>query len=285
MGIMYGKDSSNNRRVMTWVPPYALSACMDRLAVPIGIAGMKDGLTHLGLQFWTPTKTGGVALVTKYNKINDSKISEFRNWGHAHNIRVMLCIYNGVSGSDWELASAAFDTHREDFINALVKETLRLKLDGVDVDLEGLGSFDSSKETFVRFIKDLSGRLHQHGKQLTLDSFAYKWNAPNRNWWPELLPFVDGLTVMGYTETGVYASDWKAYDSLKAAAGKHAAKLLIGMPSDTATWLGTSVRKHLNWVVKDSTVGLAIWDAQLKDPIWRTKAIWEDVSKIRKGNE
>ena len=37
---------------MTWVPPYAVSQCQARLTEPFGSRGMKDALTHLGLQFW-----------------------------------------------------------------------------------------------------------------------------------------------------------------------------------------------------------------------------------------
>ena len=51
---------------MTWVPPYAVSACQQRLNESFDGAGMKDGLTHLGLQFWNPTATGGVELVTRF---------------------------------------------------------------------------------------------------------------------------------------------------------------------------------------------------------------------------
>jgi ABC-type antimicrobial peptide transport system permease subunit len=34
---------------------------------------------------------------------------------------------------------------------------------------------------------------------------------------------------------------------------------------------------------KDKSVGLAIWDAQLKDSKWRTKEIWQTISRIRHG--
>src|SRR6058998_3241089 len=44
------------RPVMTWVPPYAVSQCKARLTESFGGRGMKDALTHLGLQFWKPTK-------------------------------------------------------------------------------------------------------------------------------------------------------------------------------------------------------------------------------------
>jgi hypothetical protein len=166
---------------------------------------------------------------------------------------------------------------------ALVAETERLALDGVDVDLEGNGSLDSSKDAFVQFVRELSGHLHAAGKQITVDSFSYQWNAPNQTWWTELLPLVNGLTTMGYNEIGANASDWRSYAAQKAAAGAHASKLLIGMPGDKAQWQGTEAAEHLAWVARDQAVGLAIWDAQLEAPAWRTQSVWESIAKIRAG--
>ena len=61
-------------RVMTWVPPYATSKCLDRLNESFGGVGMKNGLTHLGLQFWRPSEKGKIQLVDDFNQIDDSTI-------------------------------------------------------------------------------------------------------------------------------------------------------------------------------------------------------------------
>ena len=275
-------ESVKTRRVMTWVPPYAIDASRSRLSESFDGIGMKDGITHLGLQFWNPTQEGGIEFVTRFSEVNDSMVSGFREWGHAHGVRVMLCVYNGTSsGWDWDLARSAFDTHRTAFVEAIVRETLRLKLDGVDVDLEGKGDLDSSRNAFVRFIKELSARLRVESKELSVDTFAYKWHAPRQSWWPELLPHIDGLNVMGYSETGATAAGWRSYDSLKAAAGIHGSKLLIGMPSNAARWQEAPHTKHLHWVIENESAGLAIWDARLPDPKWRTKETWLAITKIR----
>jgi hypothetical protein len=277
-----GEQSAKARRVMTWVPPYAIGDSKARLGESFDGLGIKDGITHLGLQFWNPSKEGGIELVTRFKEVNDSRVSELRKWGHAHGVRVMLCVYNGTSsGWDWDLARSAFDIHREDFVDALVTETLRLKLDGVDIDLEGKGDLDASKDAFVRFIKELSARLRAEGKELSVDTFAYKWHAPRQSWWPDILPHVDGLNVMGYAETGASADDWRSYAALKKAAGSYSSRLLIGMPGNAAQWQATSVADHLGWVADDDSVGLAIWDARLEDPVWRTRNTWLEIKRIR----
>ena len=98
-----------------------------------------------------------------------------------------------------------------------------------------------------------------------------------------ILPHIDALHVMGYSETGSKSAGWRSYDFLKAAAGKYSSKLLIGVPTHTANWENKSVQEHLDWVAKDKSVGLAIWDAQLKDPKWRTREVWKTISRIRHG--
>ena len=269
---------------MTWVPPYATSKCLDRLNESFEGVGMKNGLTHLGLQFWRPSEKGQIKLVDDFKPIDDTTIIKFRKWGKTHNVRVLLCVYNGYKGGwNWDLAKTAFDENRNQFITTLVSEIVRLQLDGVDIDFEGKGNRDDDKKAFIEFIKELSSALKAKGKELTVDSFAYKWNAPNQGWWKMMLPYIDALHVMGYLETGSKSAGWRSYDFLRAASGNFSSKLLIGVPSHSAHWEKKSVQEHLKWFAKDKSVGLAIWDAQLKDPKWRTKEIWQTILGIRHG--
>ncbi len=269
------------RLVMTWIPPYGVTKASARLNESFDGVGMKDGLTHLALQFWAPTKNGGVERVGKHDEISDATITELRDWCHAHGVRAMLCVYNGVKSWDWPLARAAFAEHPKDFAGALVAEAERLGLDGVDVDLEGNGSLDADKDAFVQFMRDLSARLHAKGKRLTVDSFAYIWHAPNQGWWKDLLPLVDGLTSMGYEELGAHAAEWRAYSAQQTAAGANAGKLLIGMPAHKDRWQGDPAPEHLRWVRDEGKVGVAIWDAQLDAAAWRTRDIWTILQQIR----
>lgn len=271
---------------MTWVPPYATSKCLDRLNESFGGVGMKNGLTHLGLQFWRPSEKGKIKLVGDFKPIDDATIIQFRKWGKTNNVRLLLCVYNGYkNGWNWDLAKNAFCVYRKQFIATLVSETVRLQLDGVDIDFEGKGNRDRDKKAFIDFIKELSIALKAKGKELTVDSFAYKWNAPNQGWWKMMLPHIDALHVMGYSETGSNSAGWRSYHYIKNAAGNYSSNLLIGVPSHKSSWEMSSVQRHLEWIAKDSSVGLAIWDAQLKDSKWRTKEIWQMITSISQGAE
>ena len=266
--------------VMTWVPPYAIGKCKARLNESFDGITMADGLTHLGLQFWTPTQTGGVAYAGKNDGPSDAVVSELVQWGHAHGVRVLLCVYNGSHGWDWNLARSAFGSHRDEFVEALVNEANRLHLDGVDIDLEGDGSFEKDKGPFLDFMRPLSAKLHAQGKHLTVDSFSHIWNAPNAQWWPELLPLVDGLTTMGYEEIGAKAPEWKSYAAQKATAGEYAARFMFGMPAHKDSWHGNTAMEQLKWVVDDGGTGVSMWDAQLNGA-WSKNEIWKSLGQIR----
>jgi hypothetical protein len=270
------------RPVMSWVPPYAVSKSKGRLNESFGGVGMKDALTHLGLQFWQPTRDGGLARAGRTNEVNDAVITELRDWGRTNGVRVLLCVYNAVGGKwDWPLARAGFAEHPDKFINALTAEVNRLQLDGVDIDLEGNGSFDADKDAFIAFMRNLSTQLHAKGKHLTVDTFSYKWNAPNQTWWKELLPQVDALTTMGYEEIGANAPEWRGYAFQKAAAGEHPAKLMIGLPSGRNEWRGNSVMEQLQWLKADGQVGMSFWDAQVKAEEWQKAEVWKTLGEIR----
>jgi len=269
------------RRVMTWVPPYAIDKGMQRLQQTFRGADPATALTDVALQFWKPTSEGGLTRESLYGTITDAQITQFVTWGHANGVRVILCVYNGGSTWDWALAKNAFATHESSFITAIMTEAGNLGLDGVDIDFEGDADYDADEGAYEQFASDLATQLHAASKVLTVDSFADIWNAPSQNWWPNLLPLVDGMTTMGYNEIGRNAKGWKRYSAQKTAAGDNAAKLMIGMPSDSASWKGNTALEQIGWVIKDGTVGISIWDAQFPSPAWRTHAIWTKLGTLR----
>jgi hypothetical protein len=274
---------ANRRLVMTWVPPYAVKKCQVRLSETYGGVGMGDALTHLALQFWIPTRDGGLGRAGRTNEATDAAIAALRDWGRTNGVRVLLCVFNGGKTWEWSLARAGFAERPDAFIDALLAEVKHHGLDGVDLDLEGKSEFQEDRETFVAFVRQLSDRLHREGYQLTMDSFAYTWNVPNHSWWPDLLPHVDGLTAMGYGQTGSDAPKWRAYSFQEAAAGEHAQKLMIGLPSHRDEWQGRALLEHLEWLKNNESVGVSFWDAQLRGADWRQPEVWHILRQIRDG--
>ena len=86
---------------------------------------------------------------------------------------------------------------------------------------------------------------------------------------------------MGYGRIGSKDTNWEGYAAQKAAAGKSANKLMIGLPSHLGEWRGSELAEHLEWLVTDGEVGVAFWDAQLRHASWRTPEVWNSFRTIR----
>ena len=261
--------------ITVWVPPYAVAQSQAQLKSP----GVREAITHLDLQFWEPKSDGSVQMV-KEPEVDSTVVNNLRDWAHLSGIRAMLCVFNGEAKWDWPLAKAAFGSQALTFVKGLVSEVDRYALDGIDIDLEGPAQYEGDKPAFLAFMSTLSKELRAKGKQLTVDSFCYVWNAPNQGWWNDLFPLVDGINCMGYEETGCAATEWRSYASLKKAAGANASKLLIGVPSNRAKWQGSSLQDQIDWIKVDGTMGLAIWDAQLPDIGWKSPHLLQSLLAI-----
>jgi hypothetical protein len=262
---------------IAWVPSYSISSCKTCLQKDFGGVGMKDGLTYLALQFYTPTSSGtGVS-----KGASDADVTWFCNWAHTNGVKVLLCVFNATNGWDWNLAKNAFANNKTAFINALVAEVNRLGMDGVDIDLEGPGAPTTDGVPYEAFCTDLKKALGT--KALTIETFAAQYNAPNWNWWPGLInnSKIDGIGCMGYDETG--ANGGITYASEK----QHCVdpnKFMMGMMGSSASWLGNTASQQIDWVLNNGGgMGVGIWDANLGSA-WQTAEIWNKMKTLKLRN-
>ena len=72
-------------------------------------------------------------------------------------------------------------------------------------------------------------------------------------------------------------------DSSKLPLEITSAKVLLGVSSNAAKWQGKPALEHLAWIKSDASVGLAIWDLQFKEPVWRSKGMWQVIGRIKRG--
>lgn len=292
--------------VLTWVPPYSIPQSYAMLNRDFGGIGMKDGLTRLALQFWRPTMAGKIEIDSRYGDISDDAIKKFGDWAKANKIALVLCIYNPPPSQgkpwEWSRAQAAFN-QPDAFIDSIVSEITRLgesgiEISGVDMDLESSTTAPrQDKAKYIAMMKALSLELKKHGKFLSVATYASKWNAPNIEYWPELTPFIDGISPMAYERMGYqvkcekmfnHGDDWCTYGAMLEAVGSFDKRLLtLGMPGNVQykqlaeSWLGKSVLEHLEGV-RILRAGVAIWDANLH-PSWQNAEVWKTLREIKHG--
>lgn len=303
----HAAGETNTPEVIGWVPPYALEASA------FGVnANPKIGkaLTHLGLQFWNPSADGtGVVLapVDKSGKqVEPDSVARFRDWAQARGIKVLLTVYNNsqvIGKWDWDLARRAFQDQRHVFVDALVAEMDKYKLDGIDVDLEGDSDHENDRAAYADFIKELSGVLHAKHKLLTVDTFHSPCaNAPNMSWWTDWAGKADAIHSMGYqdlyeesedsfTPSGkpicengahVFKYSWQLQYGLKS--GYRIDQIVLGMPTWIDKWgkqgKETDTVAHIK-SVQQLGGGIALWDMQLGAPGWKTDATWDAIIALR----
>lgn len=268
--------------VISWVPPYSVPACKNMVKKDFGGGvGMKDGLTFLALQWWV-TDGGNIKQWGNVAGANfDNDVKYFRDWGKANNVKVTLCIVNHVGGWNWNEARRSFVDNRPAFVKSILAEVERLGLDGVELDLEGPTSPSANDRLqYMNLVRELGAALIPLGKVVTVASYAAQYNAPNWDWWPELMKTAAAVTSMGYDDAGMNSpSGWKYPEQKKRANPPD--RLMIGMFGGSASWQGNSAMQHIDWVVADGQVGIGIWDAALGDGTWESAAVWQKLNKIR----
>ncbi len=294
-------------QVMTWVPAYGLAESMAAVESNSMIGA---GLTRLGLQLWNPSPDGRSIVLAPTNKdgkqVLPDDVVRFRDWAKAHNIKVLLTIYNNSQVSahwDWALARKAFADNRVAFSAALIKEMDKYALDGIDLDLEGEGDHDVDRVAYAKFVKELSKELKSKGKLLTIDSFHSPCgNAPNMRWWADWRGQVDAIHSMGYEDlyegsTTTFTADgkplceggafifkysWQVKYGLNA--GYKSEQIVMGMPTWLDSWgeggAGADPVSHVR-EAQALGVGIALWDLQLAGRQWRNANTWEAIFALR----
>jgi hypothetical protein len=270
---------SAKAQVITWVPPYHISESKQRLSAMYGNLGAGDGLSELALQFWV---TNGPAVNLG---ASEADVTWFHDWARQHGVKILLCVDNFV-GTDWNWGEAerSFKDNGPAFAASIVSEIAKRDFDGVDLDLEGIVAdavAAQDQAPYLQLTKTLAAALHPLGKVVTMDSFYAQYNAPNWNWWPDLLPVVDGITSMGYEKTGLATDPVSDYQKLTDHAMVSPQKLTLGVPSYQDNWLGNTVNEQLAWIIKQGQIGVGIWDASFSKPGWLTQDTWAQLKTIK----
>ncbi|MCC7195829.1 MAG: hypothetical protein IT356_09765 [Gemmatimonadaceae bacterium] len=305
------RPAARSAEVMSWVPPYQLDQSRQALLHRAGAITADQWLTRMGLQFWLPTEDGGVRYVTHEEPVSDSVVAWFTAWARERGVKALLTIYNHDGKKwNWDLARAAFKDNQDAFVRNLVAEMDRHGFDGIDLDLEGNGSWEQDRAVFAEFVRKLSAALKPRGKLLTVDSFHSPcFNAPNMAWWEDWKGQVDAIHSMGYgdlyegsTQTfspengpvcaggeSIFRFSWQV--NWGKAHGYDPAQLLLGFPGGRYEWgqggKGRTLADHLAEVAEHGA-GICIWDipstlGSPRDGRWGSEEAWAALKKFRNG--
>lgn len=307
--ILFFSLSTFGRNVMTWIPTYGTDECKALMNNSTTSEWLKNGLTHIGLQFWVPGDNGSVVFVTDYQYTYKAStisqdVTDFTTWGKANNVKVMLCVYNVRDADfDWTYAQKAFKDYPAETVTNIMSIVNNYNLDGVDIDFEGSGDFRSDKTAFTHFLDLLGTALHNAGKELSVDIFSTPcYNAPNPSWESAMAPYVDFMNIMGYADTyennntliqyctqtpsenNTYPLRYSYIENyLTVKQAVTSSKLNYGIPSDVESWGGQCAQENILDIMDVSNSGgIAIWDLQLEaNGIWKQQVTWDLISMFK----
>ncbi len=297
------------RKVMSWIPVYGIAKTKTYLNDPIKKDWFKNGLTHIGLQFWVPGDNGAVVFVTDYQFTSKAAtisqdVQDYVTWGNANNVKIMLCFHNiREYDFDWTYTKTVIDDYPYESVANIMTIINMYNLDGVDIDFEGLGSYAADKPNFVAFLDTLGKALHASGKELSVDMFSTPcYNFPNPSWGSDMAAHVDFMTNMGYSdlyesnttqfnwcpatpsEAGAYAFQFSYIeDYITNTQGVPSSKHHYGIPSWETEWGGKTFHQHLLDIIDISSAGgISIWDLQLSgNGLWLEEETWKIIEMFK----
>ncbi|MBN1412032.1 MAG: carbohydrate-binding protein [Spirochaetales bacterium] len=283
-------SGTSNYEILIWIAAYNLNTCMTNLESSYGGAwNPRNTLSMIGGQFFLVNTDGSLSM-----NISSSDMTRVKNYCSANGIKFFLTIFNYDTSWNWSRAVSAFANNRTAHVNNLVNIAQQYGADGIDIDYEGNLAGDPNRAEFNTFIRELAGRLHSIGKELSVDTFPYIWNQPNVNWWADWAGYVDQINSMGYGELYGGGTSYSAYNyqlTTVTSAGYRNDQVALGMPGWLASWgsggLGTSPLAHIQEVLDtryaSRPMSICIWDAAYVSA-WANAQVWEALHNVRVAN-
>ena len=170
--------------------------------------------------------------------------SDYVNYAHQSNIEVWAAIRDfdgGINSYEESYELLRFTSKRENLINQLISEALRVGVDGINVDFEKIS--DECGEHYIQFIRELSVRCRQNGIVLSIDNYVPKGYNMQYNRKEQGI-VADYIIIMGYDEHyagSPVAGPVSSYNFVKEGIEETlkevpANKVISGIPFFTRLW-------------------------------------------------
>ncbi len=132
--------------------------------------------------------------------MNSIASEDYVNYAHQANIEVWATIRDfdgGINSYEESYEMLRYTSRRENLINQLMAEALRVGLDGINVDFEKIS--EECGEHYIQFIRELSVRCRQNGIVLSIDNYVPKGYNMQYNRKEQGI-VADYVIIMGYDE-------------------------------------------------------------------------------------
>lgn len=230
-----------------------------------------DGVNVVSPAFFSLVKLGQGDIVDKVGKNGLSYIE----WAKENDYEIWAMVQNdGMIDTTSEILNSY--ELRQKTIDNIVKNAIKYKLNGINIDFENM--YYKDKDLFTRFIIELYPRLKEYGILLSVDvtapdgsenwSLCYDRLAISKN--------CDYIVFMGYDQYGdTIVGTTAGYDWVKSSLDKFTSqnrecvdpsKIILGIPFYTKLWKDdTSIVVNMKNVERNIPDGVEkVWNDELK---------------------
>lgn len=158
---------------------------------------------------------------------------------------------------------------RKRIIDELIDISIKYNIDGINIDVEGIGRIPENKDGFTLFMQELSNRAKEIGLTVSVDVTKIVPSSVYSNFYDRtaLAKAADYLIFMGYDETVMSLNNWGPCASFKwvesgikdmISQGVPSQKLILGVPFYMNDYAYIDIEKPFNedtvYILKDTSI-------------------------------
>lgn len=226
----------------------------------------------------TPEAESPISSLADAAYVEKAKSYGLEVWGLVDNFDIADAEGVDATQNSYDVLSSTRE--REELMNALVAEAIRVDLDGINVDFEMLSL--QTGPHFIQFLRELSVKCRANGLVLSVDNYVPSAHAAYYDWKSQG-EVVDYVVIMAYDEhyagsetagsVASYGYLTTAVDNILTMVPKE--QVIMAVPFYTRLWTETKE----GGVTKLTSEALAMVTAQTELSRNKITPVWDEVTR------
>ncbi len=226
----------------------------------------------------TPEAESPISSLADAAYVEKAKSYGLEVWGLVDNFDIADAEGFDATQNSYDVLSSTRE--REELMNALVAEAIRVDLDGINVDFEMLSL--QTGPHFIQFLRELSVKCRANGLVLSVDNYVPSAHAAYYDWKSQG-EVVDYVVIMAYDEhyagsetagsVASYGYLTTAVDNILTMVPKE--QVIMAVPFYTRLWTETKE----GGVTKLTSEALAMVTAQTELSRNKITPVWDEVTR------
>ena len=247
-----------------WMSGYITSWCLNMTGIPGGAGAANygtqpydkidlDAMTHLIAFAAGPDSMGNMDVTTEWDGSNTwggslllKRRKPFNDYVHAHGKAILCCFFSRGGGGDWTKIMGS-SARRRTCIRTIIDSIIVAEhYDGVDFDLEPVGTGDTAAtRSFIAELRDSLNLYHawyDASKKPLITAATYTYP----DFWARCAPSMDQVNIMTYDMFGTWCTRvWHNCPVYAGPDGKDIyGNMLTSVQNKTQSWINAGVPRN-----------------------------------------